>query len=137
MLYFLSQNLMEDERDNEDSINAVNRSNYMVLYENTDSHETYSEINEYGPLDPATRSWEVSRENVTIEKVIGKGSFGKVAQGTAWNLPLERETTTVAVKMLKGILVSIFLPARSLKSTWLRVLVSQLNLALEYPRNMP
>ncbi|XP_067031032.1 proto-oncogene tyrosine-protein kinase receptor Ret-like [Acropora muricata] len=95
-------NLMEDERDNEDSINAaVNRSNYMVLYENTDSHETYSEINEYGPLDPATRSWEVSRENVTIEKVIGKGSFGKVAQGTAWNLPLERETTTVAVKMLK------------------------------------
>ena len=129
MLYFLSQNLMEDERDNEDSINAVNRSNYMVLYENTDSHETYSEINEYGPLDPATRSWEVSRENVTIEKVIGKGSFGKVAQGTAWNLPMERETTTVAVKMLKGILVSIFLPARSLKSTWLRVLVSQLNLA--------
>ncbi|XP_015762190.1 PREDICTED: proto-oncogene tyrosine-protein kinase receptor Ret-like [Acropora digitifera] len=94
-------NLMEDERDNEDSINAVNRSNYMVLYENTDSHETYAEINEYGPLDPATRSWEVSRENVTIEKVIGKGSFGKVAQGTAWNLPLERETTTVAVKMLK------------------------------------
>ena len=128
---------MEDERDNEDSINAVNRSNYMVLYEITDSHGTYSEINEYGPLDLATRSWEVSRENVTIEKVIGKGSFGKVAQGTAWNLPLEREPTTVAVKMLKGILVSIFLPERLLKSTWLRVLVSQLNLALEYPRNMP
>ncbi|XP_044180575.1 fibroblast growth factor receptor 3-like isoform X2 [Acropora millepora] len=94
-------NLMEDGRDNEDSINAVNRSNYMVLYEITDSHGTYSEINEYAPLNPATRSWEVSRENVTIEKLIGKGSFGKVAQGTAWNLSLERETTTVAVKMLK------------------------------------
>ncbi|XP_029209536.2 tyrosine-protein kinase SRK3-like isoform X2 [Acropora millepora] len=94
-------NLMEDGRDNEDSINAVNRSNYMELYEITYSHGTYSEINEYAPLNPATRSWEVSRENVTIEKLIGKGSFGKVAQGTAWNLPLERETTTVAVKMLK------------------------------------
>ena len=128
---------MEDGRDNEDSINAVNRSNYMVLYEITDSHGTYSEINEYAPLNPATRSWEVPRENVTIEKLIGKGSFGKVAQGTAWNLSLERETTTVAVKMLKGILVSIFLPERFLKSTWLRVLVSQLNLALEYPRYMP
>ena len=129
---------MEDERDNEDSINAVNRSNYMVLYENTDSHETYSEINEYGPLDPATRSWEVSRENVTIEKVIGKGSFGQVAQGTACNLPLEKETITVAVKMLKGILVSILQPESFLKSTWLRVLlVSQLNLAWEYPRMIP
>ena len=109
MPYFLSQNLnMEDGRDNVDSINAVDRSNYMELYEITDSRETYSEITEYAPLNPATRSWEVLRENVTIQKVIGKGSFGQVAQGTAWNLPLVKGTTTVAVKMLKGILVSIF-----------------------------
>ncbi|XP_015775158.1 PREDICTED: hemicentin-2-like isoform X7 [Acropora digitifera] len=94
-------NLVEDGRDDEDSINAVNRSNNMELYEITDSHGTYSEITEYAPLNPATLSWEVSRENVTIEKVIGKGSFGQVAQGTACNLPLEKETITVAVKMLK------------------------------------
>ena len=98
---------MEDGRDNESSINAVNRAHYMELNEITDSHGTYSEINEYAPLDPTTRSWEVSRQNVTIEKVIGKGSFGKTAQGTARNLPLEKRTTTVTVKMLKGILVSV------------------------------
>ncbi|XP_067030245.1 fibroblast growth factor receptor 3-like isoform X2 [Acropora muricata] len=92
---------MEDGRENEYSIDAVNRSNYTELHEITDSHGTYSEINEYAPLNLVTRSWEVSRENVTIEKVIGKGAFGQVAQGTAQNLPLEKGTTTVAVKMLK------------------------------------
>ena len=98
---FLSQNLnTEDRRDNEGSINAGYREN-----ETADSQGIYSEINEYAPLDPATRSWEVSRENVTIQKVIGKGSFGQVAQGIAWNLPFEKRTTTVAVKMVKGILV--------------------------------
>ena len=118
MPYLLSQNLnVEDGRDDEGSIDAVNRSNYAELYEITDSHGTYSEINEYAPLNLATRSWEVARENVTIEKVIGKGSFGKVAQGTAWNLPLEQGTTTVAVKMLKGILVSILRPGRFQRTT--------------------
>ncbi|XP_044180195.1 fibroblast growth factor receptor 3-like isoform X2 [Acropora millepora] len=92
---------MEDGMANEGSIDAVNSSNYTELYEITASHGTYSEISEYAPLNPATRSWEVSRENVTIEKVIGKGAFGQVAQGTAQNLPLEKGTTTVAVKMLK------------------------------------
>ena len=101
----------------------------MELNEITDSHGTYSEINEYAPLNLATRSWEVSRENVTIEKVIGKGSFGQVAQGTARNLPLEKGTTTVAVKMLKGILVSMLLPERFLKSNWLTASVCQRTMA--------
>ncbi|XP_067057024.1 fibroblast growth factor receptor 3-like isoform X1 [Acropora muricata] len=92
---------MEDGRDEEGSVNAVNSAHYMELNEITDSHGTYSEITEYAPINPATRSWEVSRENVTIEKVIGNGAFGQVAQGTAKNLPLEKGTTTVAVKMLK------------------------------------
>ena len=30
----------------------------------------------YAPLHPLTRSWEVPRHHVTIEKVIGKGAFG-------------------------------------------------------------
>ena len=120
MPFFLSQNVnMEDGRDEEGSINAVNSAHYMELNEITDSHGTYSEITEYAPLNPATRSWEVSRENVTIEKVIGKGAFGQVAQGSAWNLPLEKGTTTVAVKMLKGILVSMLVPEKFLKSYWL------------------
>ncbi|CAH3168594.1 unnamed protein product, partial [Porites evermanni] len=61
----------------------------------------YLEINEYAPLHPATRSWEVPRENVTIEKVIGKGAFGQVAQGTASELRGRDGTTRVAIKMLK------------------------------------
>ena len=62
------------------------------------------EINEYAPLHPATRSWEVPRENVTIEKVIGKGSFGQVAQGKASEMRGRHGTTRVAIKMLKGTL---------------------------------
>ncbi|CAH3161296.1 unnamed protein product, partial [Pocillopora meandrina] len=63
---------------------------------------SYLEINEYAPLHPGTRSWEVERQNVTIEKVIGKGAFGQVAQGKASNLRGREETITVAIKMLKG-----------------------------------
>ncbi|XP_067057071.1 tyrosine kinase receptor Cad96Ca-like [Acropora muricata] len=97
-----SQSLnMEDRRNNEGSINAVNFAHYMELKEITNSHGTYSEITEYASLDPTTRSWEVSRENLKIQKVIGKGSFGQVAQGTARNLPLDKGTVTVAIKMLK------------------------------------
>jgi len=92
---------MEDRRKNEGSITAVNFAHYMELTEITNSHGTYSEITECAPLDPTTRSWEVSRENLKIQKVIGKGSFGQVAQGTARNLPLEKGTVTVAIKMLK------------------------------------
>ena len=62
----------------------------------------YLEINEYAPLHPGTRSWEVARENVIIEKVIGRGAFGQVAQGKASDIPGREEKTTVAIKMLKG-----------------------------------
>ena len=55
----------------------------------------------YTPLHPLTRSWEVPRRHVTIEKVIGKGAFGQVAKGTAEGLRGMPGMTTVAVKMLK------------------------------------
>ena len=57
---------------------------------------------DYAPLHPSTRSWEIPRNNVTIEKVIGKGVFGQVAKGTAKNLQGRPANTPVAVKMLKG-----------------------------------
>ena len=56
----------------------------------------------YEPLRPSTRCWEVPRHHVTIEKIIGKGAFGQVAKGTAVGLRGSPETTTVAIKMLKG-----------------------------------
>ena len=57
---------------------------------------------EYAPLDMRTRSWEVARNDVQIKKIIGKGSFGQVAKGTANNLPFKSGATTVAIKMIKG-----------------------------------
>ena len=62
----------------------------------------YLKINEYAPLHPATRSWEVSRETVVTEKVIGQGAFGQVAQGKASELQGREGTITVVVKILKG-----------------------------------
>ncbi|XP_066024495.1 fibroblast growth factor receptor 2-like isoform X2 [Pocillopora verrucosa] len=57
---------------------------------------------DYTPLHPLTRSWEVPRHHVTIEKVIGKGAFGQVAKGTAEGLRGMPGMTTVAIKMLKS-----------------------------------
>ena len=57
---------------------------------------------DYAPLHPSTRSWEIPRNSVTIEKVIGKGTFGQVAKGTAIDLRGRPGNTPVAVKMLKG-----------------------------------
>ena len=57
---------------------------------------------DYVPLHPLTRCWEVPRPHVTIEKIIGKGAFGQVAKGIAVGLRGSPETTTVAIKMLKG-----------------------------------
>ena len=57
---------------------------------------------DYAPLHPSTRSWEVARNYVTIEKVIGKGAFGQVAKGTAMDLRGRLGKTAVAVKMLKS-----------------------------------
>ncbi|XP_068734089.1 proto-oncogene tyrosine-protein kinase receptor Ret-like isoform X1 [Montipora capricornis] len=57
---------------------------------------------EYTPLDIRKGSWEVTRKDVKVEKIVGKGAFGQVAKGTAKNLPFHSGTTTVAVKMLKA-----------------------------------
>lgn len=56
---------------------------------------------EYAPLHPKTRSWEVARTNVNVEKIIGKGAFGQIAKGTAVHLPSRPGKAIVAVKMLK------------------------------------
>ena len=57
---------------------------------------------EYAPLDMRTRSWEVARNDVTVEKIIGKGAFGQVAKGTAKNLSFKSAVRSVAIKMVKG-----------------------------------
>ncbi|XP_068699753.1 fibroblast growth factor receptor 3-like [Montipora foliosa] len=64
---------------------------------------TISQSREHAQLStfPSKRSWEISRDLVTVEKIIGKGAFGQVAKGSAVGLRGMRQKTTVAVKMLK------------------------------------
>ena len=42
-----------------------------------------SQVSEYAPLHPSTLPWEISRQNVKIEKVIGKGAFWSDCQGNS------------------------------------------------------
>ncbi|XP_015769888.1 PREDICTED: fibroblast growth factor receptor 2-like isoform X8 [Acropora digitifera] len=70
----------------------------VTLHSNMDSDPPH---NEYAPLDLRTRSWEVAREDVIVEKIIGKGAFGQVAKGTAKNLSFRSGTRNVAIKMIK------------------------------------
>lgn len=61
-----------------------------------------SELGQYAPLNLSTLSFEIPRESVTIEKIIGQGSFGQVAKGTVTSLHGRSQETLVAIKMLKG-----------------------------------
>ena len=58
---------------------------------------------DYMPIHPSARSWEISREQVNVIKAIGKGAFSEVAKATVWNLRDNQEYVTVAAKMLKGV----------------------------------
>ncbi|CAH3023858.1 unnamed protein product, partial [Porites evermanni] len=57
---------------------------------------------DYMPLRPSRRSWEISREHVEVIKVIGKGAFSDVAKATLRNIRDNQEIITVAAKMLKA-----------------------------------
>ena len=59
-------------------------------------------VGDYMPLHPSGRNWKISREQVTVIKVIGKGAFSQVAQATVRDMRGKQENITVAVKMLKG-----------------------------------
>ena len=62
-----------------------------------------TQSSQYAPLHPSTRSWEVARQHVTLEKIIGKGAFGQVAKGTARSLRGRPGKTLVAIKKLRGV----------------------------------
>ena len=84
------------------ALNEAPRSN-NVSEDNQDNPPSAGQISQYAPLYPSTRSWEVPKEHVTIEKIIGKGAFGQVAKGTAIGLRGKPQKTLVAIKMLKGV----------------------------------
>ena len=53
---------------------------------------------EYASI-PRPKQWEVPKRNVSLEKTLGSGHFGKVMKGF---LKTKQGTQVVAVKMLKG-----------------------------------
>ena len=85
-------NTMESATDND--LNTMESANYAT----PSAGSGY-----YMPLHPSGRSWEVSPEDVYVIKIIGKGAFSQVAQATVKNVQEHQEKTTVAVKMLKGL----------------------------------
>ena len=102
---------------------------YMDLIVSKDNRkaQTAGSGADYAPLHPLTRSWEIPRRHVNIEKIIGKGAFGQVAKGTAVGPRRSSETTTVAIKMLKSELLYYKLnDSLSLQSfrKWYRVIVN-------------
>ncbi|XP_022810254.1 tyrosine-protein kinase receptor Tie-1-like [Stylophora pistillata] len=83
---------------------AQHPAEYMHIKETSlDDTQTQAtgQVADYAPLHPSTRSWEVSRDHVTVEKIIGKGAFGQVAKGKATDLRGRPGRTTIAIKMLK------------------------------------
>lgn len=81
------------------ALDAARRSNDLAESQLT---KDTSELGQYAPLNLSTLSFEIPRENVTIEKIIGQGSFGQVAKGTVMSLHGRPQETHVAIKMLKG-----------------------------------
>ena len=103
----------------EDAIeSSISRLTYVNFQEVTLTSYTDSPPHDdYAPLDLRTRSWEVAREDVIVEKVIGKGAFGQVAKGKARNLSFRSGTGNIAIKMLKGVFYQSEVLAGSVKST--------------------
>ena len=54
------------------------------------------------PTFSGDQEWEIPRGNLNIEKVIGRGAFGVVSRGVAWNVPGKPGWTVVAVKSIQG-----------------------------------
>ena len=84
------------------SLNQASRLQNASEDRGNDVSSNTSQSRQYAPLDPSTPSWEVPRQHVTLEKVIGKGAFGQVAKGTAKSIRGRPGKTLVAIKKLRG-----------------------------------
>ena len=76
----------------------------------SESTDNATSSQDYMALSPSSRSWEVPRNTITIDKVIGKGAFGQIAKGKVVDLPGKKGKTTVAIKMLKGRKITFTFP---------------------------
>ena len=84
------------------SLNQTSRLQNVSEDRGNNVSSSAAQSGQYAPIHPSTRSWEVPRQYVTLEKIIGKGAFGQVAKGTAIGLRRHPRKTLVAIKKLKG-----------------------------------
>ncbi|KAJ8383630.1 hypothetical protein AAFF_G00216010 [Aldrovandia affinis] len=65
-----------------------------------------SGAHEYVYVDPMhlpyDSAWEVPRDSLVLGRTLGSGAFGRVVEGTVYDLAHSQATTKVAVKMLKS-----------------------------------
>ena len=104
--------MKDQEVDRSDARQCIQpRAEYMDLKEISTERNTKEQsphqVADYAPLHPLTRSWEVPRDHLSVEKIIGKGAFGQVAKGTAEQFRGRPGITTVAIKMLKSMTLNI------------------------------
>ena len=85
------------------SLNQSSRLQNASEHRGNNVSSNASQSSQYAPLHPSTRSWEIPRQHVTLEKIIGKGAFGQVAKGTAKGLRGRPGKTLVAIKKLRGV----------------------------------
>lgn len=80
--------------------------------------ENFSGLN---PSFSVDIEWEIPREHLKVEKVIGRGAFGVVSRGLALNLPERPGWSVVAVKSIQGqvIFVKYFKPFHDNATKWL------------------
>lgn len=89
-----------------------------------------NELNRHGtrfvalnPLFSGDLEWEISRANLNVEKVIGRGAFGVVSRGLALDLPDKPGWTVVAVKSVQGHYIFFIIPEAILNVRHSSVLV--------------
>ena len=104
--------MKDQEADRSDARKFIQpRVEYMDLKEISTERNTKEQsapqVADYEPLRSSTRSRKVPRDHVFVEKIIDKGAFGQVAKGTADQFQERPGATTIAIKMLKSMILHI------------------------------
>ncbi|XP_068731751.1 fibroblast growth factor receptor 1-like isoform X2 [Montipora capricornis] len=78
------------------------RSNNRRKNDSPDRANTHPIIQQViNPIFSGDLGWEIPRENLNIEKVIGRGAFGVVSRALAWDIAGKSGWTVVAVKSVQ------------------------------------
>lgn len=85
-----------------ETLNLQFREQKMFLEGDPSSINPDISIEQQAELLPYNDKYEVSRDSIIFDKLLGAGAFGRVYRATALNLLPGESRTTVAVKMIKS-----------------------------------